>query len=178
MSIRMTITERGLQHIGNTIRRYMRRAKGAVGKATGQLAHQLRKEIVTGIRNQAPGGVKFKPLAESTKDRKGSSKALIDHGDMLRSVNVTKLGEHAYFVGINRSVVTKDGKSMANLAEIHEYGSKKVKDRPPARPFLHPSYNAWRYDAEAEWARLVAREIGVGTMIARKFGGVTFGGGG
>jgi len=182
VSIRLTVTQRGLDRIFGSVQRWARRSEGAVERTTGKLAHELRREIVTGIKQQAPGGLQFRPLAESTKAQKGSSKALIDHGDMLRSVNVTKIDALSYFVGIHRSVKGRNGKPMWNIAEIHEFGSKKVTNRPPARPFLRPSYNAWKYDANKRFAEMVAKDIGVPMLgsasgrIGGAMGGVSFGG--
>lgn len=182
MAIRISVRETGLARIFGTVQRWARRAEGAVGRTTGKLAHELRRNIVSGIRSQAPAGIQFKPLADSTIKAKGKSKALIDHGDLVRSVNVTKLGALSYFVGVHRSVVAKNGKPMWNIAEIHEFGSKKVKDRPPARPFLIPSYNAWAYEAQKRFAEIVAADIGVPMIGAARgriggaMGGVSFGG--
>lgn len=185
MAMRLTITERGVGAIQRSLRGLEIRTGRAVSNATGKLAHDLRKEIVTGIRSQAPGGIHFKPLAPSTIARKkNGSKALIDQGDLIRSINVTKLGDLAFFVGVHRSVQGKAGKPMWNLAEIHEFGSKKKPNRPPARPFLIPSYKAWRYDAEKQWAILLGRELGIPNLggarasIGNITGKVTFGGGG
>ena len=161
MAIRISIQEKGLRQIQSALTRYAKRTEKAISDTVGKLAHELRKDIVTGIKSQAPGGIQFKSLAASTVAAKGSSKALIDHGDLLRSVNVTRLGNLNYFVGVHRSVTAPDGQSMVNIAEIHEFGSKKVKNRPPARPFLRPSYNAWRYGVEQRFAQMVARAIGV-----------------
>lgn len=182
MAVRMKITEYGMKRIFGSIQRWARRAEGAVNRTTGKMAHELRRDIVTGIKKQAPGGIQFKPLAASTEKAKGSSKALINHGDLLRSINVTKVGDHSYFVGVNRSVMAKNGKPMANLAEIHEFGSKKVKGRPPARPFLVPSFNAWKYDAQKRFAEMVAADIGIPMIgaargrIGSRMGSIGFGG--
>jgi len=174
--IRIRITERGVATIQKRLQNLAIRTGRAVSNATGQLAHQLRREIVTGIRKQAPGGLRFKPLAESTKARKGSSKALIDQGDLIRSINVTKLGNLAFFVGVHRTVMAKGGQKMWNLAEIHEFGSQKRPGRPPARPFLIPSYNAWRVGAEKMWATFVGKELGLPALGgARTAVGLTMG---
>lgn len=182
MAIRIGITEQGVSGILGKIGKWVTRTAGACERTTGKLAHELRRDIVTGIRKQAPGGLQFKPLADSTKAMKGSSKALIDHGDLIRSVNVTKLGSLSYFVGVHRSVVSPGGQPMWNIAEIHEFGSKKVKNRPPARPFLIPSFNAWRYGVEQRFAEMVARDIGLpfrGALagaISKPFGEIVVGG--
>jgi len=169
MSISLTITEHGLDQIHTRIMDYSKKVKKGISKATGKLAHDLRKQIVTGIRKQAPAGIQFKPLRPATIKKKGSSKALIDHGDLIRSINVTKLGDLAYFVGVNRSVMAKNGKPMVNIAEVHEFGTKD--GRIPARPYLRPTWRVWSHFAEEEWVKLVAKEIGVPVSIARKAAG-------
>lgn len=96
-------------------------------------ALEYKRIVQTGIRRQAPGGKKFVPLAESTIKMKGSSKALINNGDLLRSINVNELAGLAsqeaasFFVGVHRTTKSKDGKSLANIAEIHEFGSRPYK---------------------------------------------------
>ncbi len=185
MAIRITIRERGLGAIQKGLRLLASKTENAAANATGKLAHDLRREIVVGIRAQAPGGMTFKPLADSTIQRKKSTKALIDHGDLIRSINVTRLDRFVFFVGVHRMYAARVGAvTMVNIAEIHEFGSKKRQNRPPARPFLIPSYKAWRYDAEKRFAELVGKEIGVptfaggiGAKIGARMGGVSFGSG-
>lgn len=88
-------------------------------------AMRLKMTIKNGIRRGAPGGKPFKPLAESTIRMKGSTKPLINHGDLLRSIRVHTLSDGmSAFVGVHRTEVTKDGGSMVNIAEIHEFGTK------------------------------------------------------
>lgn len=110
------------------------RVSVALNRAVARRAMALKKEIQTGLRNQAPGGKAIRPLAPmtialrkipakgSTKRKRGSSKALIDSGTMIQSVNVDKIQDGAYFVGINRTARAKDGRELADLAEIHEFG--------------------------------------------------------
>jgi hypothetical protein len=106
----------------------------AVHRQTLLQAHRLRGIVVKGIRSQAPGGVAFKPLAESTKAMKKSSKALINHGDLMRSIGVEDVGGDTFFIGVNRNAVpkTKDGEAppnpgqeekLFNIAEVHETGT-------------------------------------------------------
>lgn len=117
-----------------------------IKQAIAQEAHILRKIIVTGIRSQKPGGKQFKPLDPATIAMKKSSKALIHRGDLIRSITVKSLpGGNSYFVGVHKMSRGKDGKSLANIAEVHEFGTKN--GRIPARPFLQPSFDEWRKDA-------------------------------
>lgn len=91
-------------------------------------ALRLEAMMKTGIRNQAPGGKKFKPLAESTIERKGSSKALIDRGDLINSINTDFYGGGlTAFVGVSRMARDRDGNRLANIAEIHEFGTDPYK---------------------------------------------------
>ena len=117
--------------------------------------------IKRGITSQAPGGIPFRKLADSTKDRKGSSKALIDAGDLRRSIAATffKGGEIA-FVGVNRnaSATAKGGKEkeLYNLAKLHEYGSKNKKGERgyiPMRPFIRPTLRKTRPDVLKHYDR-------------------------
>jgi hypothetical protein len=94
-------------------------------RALKKEAQILRKVIVKGIRNQAPGGKKFKPLADTTKMMKGSSKALIDKSDLINSVNVSDVEGSAIFVGVHRKELGKDGQELWNIAEIQEFGTPK-----------------------------------------------------
>lgn len=114
--------------------------------------------------------MRFKPLAESTKARKGSSKALIDHGDLVRSINVTKVGGGDFFVGVHRNVTARDGQPMVNIAEVHEFGTRD--GRIPARPYLRPTYKIWAWDAERVWAGVVAREMRLPVGVSKAVGGL------
>ena len=100
-------------------------------------------EIKKGIRSQAPGGKRFKKLAKSTlraKTLRGKTKnlALIDEGDMRGSVT-WKRKHGRLFIGLLRQERHPRSKeTMANLGAIHEFGSRKRKNQPPARPFIGP----------------------------------------
>jgi len=111
----------------------------AMDRAVARQALALKREIQTGLRNQAPGGKQIRPLSPMTlalrrmpdagskgastgRLRRGSSKALIDSGTMIQSVNVDEVRKGVYFVGINRTARTEDGRELADIAEIHEFG--------------------------------------------------------
>jgi phage gpG-like protein len=118
------------------------RLKGAIETAVLQEAHALRKEIVEGITNQAPGGQAITPLAATTLAARqlggfGGSKALIRQGDLRNSITVVADGDGA-FVGVLRKSRAKSGESAANIAEIHEFGAGPfvVPMTPKMRRFL------------------------------------------
>lgn len=120
----------------------------AIRQATIQNALLLVREIKRGIVSQAPGDVPFAPLADSTIERKGSSKALIDTGFLLNSITQRILADSA-FVGLLRGTVNQKGEDMVNIGAIMEYGA--TIDMPngitiviPPRPFLHPTMEKHR----------------------------------
>jgi len=120
------------------------RLPGAISQAIAYEATTLAGEIRRGIRAGAPGGQRFKALADSTiKMKGGKSKPLIEHGDLLNSVHSEKVGQDAdevsYFVGVNKHVKAKNGKDMWNIAEIHEFGTKKfdIRVTPKMRRFFY-----------------------------------------
>ena len=114
----------------------------AMRKTLQQDGIWLRKQIVTGIRKQAPAGKKFKPLAASsvaTRRFRGfrGQKALIRSGDLRNSIQVKMVGTAA-FVGALRSKRSRDGRSLANIARAQEFGTKPkaVTITPKMRRFL------------------------------------------
>ena len=120
----------------------------AIRQATIKNALLLVREIKRGIVKQAPGSVPFVQLAESTIERKGSSKALIDTGFLLSAITQKIMADQA-FVGLLRGAVNKDGEQMVNIGAIMEYGAtikhpSGVTIILPARPFLHPVMEAYR----------------------------------
>ncbi len=126
--------------VSGTMDAWKKRTPPAIRRVLLQEGQALARLMKLGIRSQAPGGKAFQPLAASTKKMKRSSKALIDKGDMIGSINVTPLplsAEVAVFVGINRGKRSSDGKDLVNIAEIHEFGT---------RPFMitvTPKLRAW-----------------------------------
>ena len=114
----------------------------AIRQATIKNALLLVREIKRGIVKQAPGGVPFVQLAESTIERKGSSKALIDTGFLLSAITQKIMAEEA-FVGLLRGTVNKDGEQMVNIGAIMEYGAtiqaSQRRDHHPAGPALPAS---------------------------------------
>lgn len=112
-------------------------------QALAQEAQLIRKEIVTGIRDQAPAGKPFDPLSQLTLAiRKGTgfsgTKALIRRGDLRNNIVVKKVGD-GYFVGVLRTAKTEDGKELVNVARLMEDGGGPfvVPITPKSRAFFH-----------------------------------------
>lgn len=114
-------------------------------------AARLEGLIKIGIRNQAPGGKAFVPLKPATIRAKGSSKALIDSGSLLRAIKATRLKPLIVFVGVSRTVRSSTVKgSLIDIARVHEFGAKfsiistRATIDIPARPYLRPVFEAER----------------------------------
>ncbi len=124
------------------------RMAAALRAATVKNALLLVREIQRGIKRQAPGGVPFAKLAESTIDRKGSSKALIDTGFLVNAITQKIMADKA-FVGLLRGTVNPKGEDMVNVGAVMEYGATIQHPNGatiiiPARPFLHPVMREYR----------------------------------
>lgn len=132
-----------------------KRLKDATDKAVLQEAQFFRAKVVEGIREQAPGGQPFKPLAPTTlaiRRFRGfrGTKALIRQGDLRASITVVK-GADGVFVGVLRTAKGKEGQPLVNVAAVHEFGSRPVvvKLTPKARRFLHAAFHAAGLDRPA-----------------------------
>jgi hypothetical protein len=113
--------------------------KKTISQQVGQSAQSLRRKMMTGLRNQKPGGKPILPISPMTMllrkfkagesayavPTKSSTKALIVDGDLLRSINVRKLHDFKFTVGVHRGTATKNGKDIVNLAALHEGGSSE-----------------------------------------------------
>jgi phage gpG-like protein len=132
-----------------------RRIKAALDKAVLQEAQFFRTKIVEGLRSGAPGGQAFQPLAPTTlairrfRGFKGG-KPLVVHGDLRNSIAVVKQAD-GVFVGVLRTAKGKGGQSLANIAAVHELGSRAiaVKLTPKMRRFLHAAFRSAGLDAPA-----------------------------
>lgn len=102
------------------------RIKKAINAAVLKQAHFARSKIVEGFRTQAPAGESWRPLSDTTIAirrfrRFGGTKALVVRGDLRNSITVRSTPEGA-FVGVLRTKTGRDGKNLANIAEINEEG--------------------------------------------------------
>lgn len=111
------------------------RFERAVKKALTRVGAYVSSQVKRGIRSQAPGGKEFTPLTEFTIKRKGSSKALIDHGDLIGAITFKLIDDETVFVGLLRSARDKDGEELVNLGHIHEFG-RVIKVTPKMRGFF------------------------------------------
>lgn len=95
-----------------------------------QEAHALRNEVVQGLTQQVPGGESIRPpspliLAVRQLAGFGGTKALIVTAELRNSIALIVEGDEA-FIGVVRSVRSIDGKSLVDLAQLHEFGGPPV----------------------------------------------------
>lgn len=158
------IVMEGRQAVSQRLNGWAKNMDRYVNRSVAQEAQLLRRMMVSGIRRQAPGGKKFLPISEATKKRKKSSKALIDKGDLIRSINVQPLfGGQAYFVGVHKNSGMKNGEPIANIAEVHEFGTKD--GRIPARPYLRPAFSQWKKGNVARVKVRIMDQMGLGKVV-------------
>lgn len=135
------------------------RVRSAMTRATAKAGVFGEGEVRRGIQSGAPGGQTFQPLHWWTIARKGSTKPLIDNGDLIGSITHEAPDDSSVWIGVKRSAKDKEGKPLVNIAAVHEFGCvigvtekmryylrihglylKKTTTHIviPPRPFLHP----------------------------------------
>lgn len=117
------------------------RFEQAADKAVLQEAQFFRTKIVEGLREQAPGGQPIAPPAATTlaiRQLRGfrGEKSLLVRGDLRNAITVTRRGD-AVLVGVLRTAKSPEGKSLVNIAEMNENGSRPI--------VLHLTDNARRF---------------------------------
>lgn len=117
------------------------RFKAAYRLALNQVGLKAERALKEGITSSAPGGQAYAPNHPFTIARKGSSKPLINHGDLRNSIRSRRTGE-SIFVGIHRMARNREGQPVVNLAMIHEFGDGRggdllIRVTPKMRAYLH-----------------------------------------
>lgn len=98
--------------------------------------------VKRGIRDSAPGGKQFVPLAkfdtppnDHCKLKRKGTKPLIDNGDLIGSITYED-ADGGVWIGARRGRRTKDGKDVVDIADVHERG-RTIKVTPKMRAYLH-----------------------------------------
>lgn len=137
-----TIELRGAHNAMAQMRELVRKMPGALELATRQQAEIMRKQIIDGIRNQAPAGKPMQGLSRLTialRKARGfdGTKALIRTGAFVRAIVVERVSFATYFVGVIRGTEDSRGNNAADIAAINEYGRTiVVRVTPKMRAFL------------------------------------------
>lgn len=88
--------------------------------ATKKNAQSLRDETK---RTIAQGRSEWPANAPLTIATKGSSRALVGHGDLINSIKDIPLTAKMYFVGVPPGKKNESGIDMAGIAEVQEFGA-------------------------------------------------------
>lgn len=123
-----------------------------IRKAMLQEGQFLRKKLVQGIRKQAPGGRQFKKLAKTTVATRRfrgfrGTKALIRTGGQGLVGSFTVLQKRDFvFIGVQRTARADDGRLLADIMRLNEFGSKPITIKITAkmRRFLFAAFSAHR----------------------------------
>ena len=91
--------------------------------AVGRWAAHAERAAIKHISNQDLGWAPLKQFTLDEKKEKGYSlSTLVRTGTYFQNITSYTRGRTAY-AGVKRQVVTEDGKSVADIAKLHEYGS-------------------------------------------------------
>lgn len=148
------------------------RMRKATDRASRMEAQLYRKKVLDAFKTRGmSNGKAWAPLKPSTIKRKGSSKPLIDTGQLRNSIVVIERGKEI-FIGISSKVQRPRGGPLVNIAAVHEYGSviaqargsKIVLIRIPQRSFLQATADAHfkPADVKRRYARRVKALMGPG----------------
>lgn len=147
------------------------RMSSATDKATRQEAQLFRKMVLRAFNSRGKSnGKAWAKLKPATIRRKGSSKPLIDTAQLRNSVSVIEKG-NTIFVGVS-SKVRRNGRPLANIAAVHEYGKviaqqrggKVVLIKIPQRSFIQSTadFHFKPSDVSKRYAQRVALLMGPG----------------
>lgn len=153
----------GFKEAERRLREFARLAERNMNKASEGNAIKLRDAIKRTIRDGRP---EWPALKQATIDRKGSSKPLIDKGDLMQSPDYAEVGSHGWFVGIPRNAKKKSGEGekaeLVNIAMAHEFGTGATSSRSggsvviiPPRPFIMPTFERMKVKLTAEYREAI-----------------------
>lgn len=101
------------------LNRQIRQNTSLATKANGvALRDAMKKKILVEQPSEWP------PLKPATIARKGSSKMLVNHADLVNSINDVTLGTMV-FIGVPRTAKNQDGEELVNIAAVQVFGSEK-----------------------------------------------------
>jgi len=91
--------------------------------------------VKKGIVSGAPGGNTFQPITAFTAESKGSTKPLIDHGDLVGGITHENPDPNTVWIGVKKGSKGSKG-DMVDIAWVHEFGYT-IAVTPKMRAYLH-----------------------------------------
>jgi len=135
------------------------RIKNALYGVAAKVGNYGASEVKKGIRSGAPGGQTFQALSEFTIQRKGSSKPLIDKGDLIGSITFEVVDDDSVAIGVKKG-------NAGNIAAVHEYGCT-IEVTPKMRAFLH--YNGIHLKEATTYINIPPRPFLRPVLASKKF---------
>jgi hypothetical protein len=130
-------------------------------RATTLNAQFVRREV----RKRIQGGG-YTPNAALTVAIKGSTKALVDHADLMNAVTTVVVDEKTAFIGVQKQAKTKDGDDLVNIAAVvHEGVTIPVTE--PMRALFQLVYEATR---RQDPTRLTGRALEIYDQVSKHGG--------
>ena len=161
----MTVGKFGQWDLARAVTHRMgERARLAMRKANKQEAQLFRALVLRAFNSRGrTNGKAWTPLKPATKKRKGSSKPLIDTGDLRNSIAVVDRGSQI-FVGVPNLARNKQGEALTSIAAVHEFGKTIAQKRGdslvviqiPERSFLRSTAD-FHFKPSAMKARVLGR---------------------
>ena len=130
------------------------RMQNELHKAAAKTGNYGASEVKKGIQSGAPGGKTFAPLHPATIAQKGSSKPLINKGDLIGNVTYEVLDPDAVFIGVKRTAKNRKGMSEVHIALVHEFGCTMAVT-PKMRAYLH--YHGIHLNKTTQYINIPAR---------------------
>ena len=135
------------------------RIAAGVKQAAERVGNYGASEVKKGIVSGVPGGQTFAPLSPVTVARKGSSKPLVDKGDLVGSITYQVIDANNVFVGV------KKGKEH-NIAAVHEFGCT-ISVTPKMRAYLH--HQGIHLKASTQYIHIPARPFLRPVLLGSEF---------
>lgn len=86
-------------------------------------AEHFRRMVIKAFRTGGTSnGKAWAKNSGFTTKMKGSSKPLIDKGDLMGSITIVETGPAAFFVGVPNKARSKDGTKLVRIGAVHEFG--------------------------------------------------------
>lgn len=135
------------------------RIAAGVRQAAARVGNYGASDVKKGIVSGAPGGQKFIPNSSLTTSRKGSSKPLIDKGDLVGSITYQVVNDNNVFVGVKKG-------DEANIAAVHEFGCT-IQVTPKMRAYFH--YQGIHLKASTQFIVIPPRPFLRPVLLSDKF---------
>lgn len=112
-----------------------------VGAIMYDQSKKSRKRLVSNIERQVYNWPPLSPKWQLEKERRGfDPRIMIARGEYLDAIKVQRMGKNMWAIGISANAKNSEGKSLAYIGLVHEYG---IGSNPP-RPHWRREYSMFK----------------------------------